>query len=123
MKKSNFMALILGAVSVMLFALGMCMTLLTEWNTLKPGLIFGVVGLALGLVTIFVWRKMEKKAPVKITGKAVCVIAFSVIGSITLGFGMCFCLVWNKMIVGIITGMVGLIMLLCLIPLVKGIKD
>lgn len=32
MKKSNFVAMILGTIGGILFALGMCMTLIPEWN-------------------------------------------------------------------------------------------
>ena len=35
MKKSSFVAMVLGTPSIILFALGMCMALITEWNTLK----------------------------------------------------------------------------------------
>ena len=47
MKKSSFVAMVLGTVSVVLFALGMCMALIPEWNAFKPGVIFGCVGLLL----------------------------------------------------------------------------
>ena len=57
MKKSSFVAMVLGTVSVVLFALGMCMALIPEWNAFKPGIIFGCVGLVLGLITLIVWRK------------------------------------------------------------------
>lgn len=36
MKKSNYVAMILGTVSGVLFALGMCMALIPEWNTKSP---------------------------------------------------------------------------------------
>lgn len=32
MKKSSFVAMVLGTVSVVLFALRMCMALIPEWN-------------------------------------------------------------------------------------------
>ena len=32
MKKSSFVAMILGTVSGILFALGMCMALISEWD-------------------------------------------------------------------------------------------
>lgn len=35
MKKSNFVAMILGTIGVILFALGMCMTLIPEWNAFR----------------------------------------------------------------------------------------
>ena len=50
MKKSSFAAMVLGTVSVVLFALGMCMALIPEWNAFYPGIVFGCVGLLLGLV-------------------------------------------------------------------------
>ena len=122
MKKSSFAALILGTISMMFFALGMCMALIPEWEAFRPGVVFGCVGLALGLVTLIVWRRMEHKEPVHISGKLVLTGAVGVVGALALGVGMCFCMVWGKMAVGIVIGMAGIAVLLCLIPLVKGIQ-
>lgn len=122
MKKSNFVAMILGTISCIFFALGMCMAMIEEWNAFKPGIVVGCVGLVFALITVIVWRKMENKAPIKITGKAVLTVAIGVIGALALGVGMCFCMVWNHMVPGIIIGLVGIIVLLCLIPLCKGLK-
>lgn len=123
MKKSSFIALLLGTVSGMLFALGMCMALLPEWNAFRPGVVFSCVGLVLALVTVAVWRKMEGKAPVRISGKMVLTVLVGVVGALALGVGMCFSMVWDKLVLGIAIGMVGIVILLCLIPLTKGIKD
>lgn len=122
MKKSSFVAMMLGTVSGVLFALGMCMALLPEWNAFKPGIIFGTVGLVLGLITLLVWRKMEHKAPIKLNGRIVALSIFGIIGALTLGVGMCYCLVWEKFIPGTLIGLVGILMLLALIPITKGIK-
>ena len=122
MKKSNFVAMILGTISCIFFALGMCMAMLEEWNAFKPGIVIGCVGLVFALITVIVWRKMENKAPIKITGKAVLTVAIGVIGALALGVGMCFCMVWNHMVPGTIIGLAGIIVLLCLIPLCKGLK-
>lgn len=122
MKKSNFVAMILGTVSGIFFALGMCMAPIEEWNAFKPGIVVGCVGLVFALITVMVWRKMENKEPIKITGKAVLTVAVGIIGALALGVGMCFCMVWNNMIPGIIIGLVGIIILMCLIPLCKGLK-
>lgn len=122
MKKSSFIAVVMGTVSVMLFALGMCMAMLPEWNAFEPGIVFGCLGLLLGLITIFVWRKLEHKAPIKISGKAVATVLLGVVGAVVLGVGMCFVMVWGNMIPGILIGIVGIILALCLIPLCKGIK-
>lgn len=123
MKKSSFAALVMGTISGMLFALGMCMALLPEWNSFTQGIIFGCVGIVLGLITLFVWRKIEKKAPIKISGKGVLAIVAGIAGALLLGVGMCFVMVWEKMVVGIMVGIVGIIALLSLIPIINGFKD
>lgn len=123
MKKSSFVAMLMGTISSVLFALGMCMALIPEWEAFQPGIIFGCVGLVLGLITIIIWRKMEHKQPVQISGKTVLTIIIGVIGALALGVGMCFSMVWGKMVIGVIIGLIGIVILLSLIPLVKGIKD
>ena len=123
MKKSSFVAMVLGTVSVVLFALGMCMATIPEWDAFKPGIIFGCVGLALGLITLIVWRKMEHKQPVHLNGKTVLTVVIGVVGALALGVGMCFSMVWGKLVMGVVIGFAGIAVLLCLIPLTKGIKD
>ncbi len=123
MKKSSFVAMMLGTISGVLFAIGMCMALIPEWATKKPGTIFGCVGIVLGIFTLILWRKMTGKAPIKVSGKVVLTIIVSIIGALALGIGMCFSMVWDKMILGVVIGIVGIVVLLCLIPLIKGIKD
>lgn len=61
MEKCSFVALIMGMVSGVLFALGMCMAVLPEWNASREGMILGSLGIVLGVITLPVWRKMEKK--------------------------------------------------------------
>lgn len=115
--------MVLGTVSIVLFALGMCMALIQEWQAFMPGVIFGCVGLLLGLITLIVWRKMEHKQPIHMDGKAVLTVLIGIAGALALGVGMCFSMVWGKMIVGVGIGLIGIVVLLCLIPLTKGIKD
>lgn len=123
MKKSSFVAMVLGTVSGVLFALGMCMAMIAEWNAFKPGIIFGCDGLLLGLITLIVWRRMEHKEPVRFSGKTILIVIVGVVGALALGVGMCFSMVWGKMVMGIVIGLVGIVVLLCLIPLTKGIKE
>lgn len=123
MKKSSFVAMVLGTVSVVLFALGMCMATIPEWNAFRPGIIFGCVGLVLGLITLIIWRKMEHKQPIRMNGKTVLTVIVGAVGALALGVGMCFSMVWGKLVIGIVIGIVGIVVLLCLIPLTKGIKD
>ena len=123
MKKSSFVAMVLGTVSVVLFALGMCMALIPEWNAFKPGVIFGCVGLLLGLITLIVWRRMEHKEPIKISGKTIFTLIIGIAGTLTLGVGMCFAMVWERLAIGIAIGLLGILALLCLIPLTKGLRE
>ena len=123
MKKSSFVAMVLGTVSVVLFALGMCMATIPAWNAFRPGIIFGCVGLVLGLITLIIWRKMEHKQPIRMNGKTVLTVIVGAVGALALGIGMCFSMVWGKLVIGIVIGIVGIVVLLCLIPLTKGIKD
>ena len=122
MKKSSFVALILGIISGLFFALGMCMAMIPEWNAFRPGIIVGCVGIVFALITVFVWRKMEHKQPIKISGKAVLTAVVGIVVALALGVGMCFTMVWGNMILGIVVGLVGIVILICLIPLCKGLK-
>jgi len=122
MKKSNFVAMILGTIGGLLGAIGMCMCLLPEWNAFTPGVVMGCIGLVILLITVIVWRKMENKSPIKLNGKTVMTVIGSIIGSLLLGVGMCLIMVWNNMVFGIIVGIVGIVMLISIIPIVRGIK-
>ena len=122
MKKSSFITLILGTISGVLFALGMCMALLPEWNAFTEGIIFGTIGIVLGIITVLIWCKMENKKLPKMNGKNVFRIIYAIIAALVLGLGMCMCLVWKQIIWGTLIGLLGIIMLIFLIPMIKGIK-
>ena len=122
MKKSTFTAMILGTAGGILFALGMCMALIPEWNAFRPGVAMGVAGSLVLLIMVFVWRKMENKNPVRVSGKTIGTVLFGILGALVFGIGMCLTMVWSNMIVGIVVGLVGIVMLLCLIPMTKGLK-
>ena len=122
MKKSSFIALIMGTISGVLFALGMCMALLPEWNSFTEGVIFGGVGIVLGIFTALIWCKMENKKLPKMSGKNVLRTIYAIIAVLVLGVGMCLCLVWEQIVWGTLVGLLGIIMLIALIPMIKGIK-
>ena len=122
MKKSNFAALILGTIGVVFFALGMCMALLPEWGMFQQGIVCGVIGLVVLLITVLVWRRMEGKAPIHLNAKTVGPVVVGVLGALLLGVGMCMTMVFGRMVLGIVIGLVGIVVLLMLIPLVKGLQ-
>lgn len=123
MKKSSFITMMLTTISIVFFALGLCMTLLPEWKAFRQGIAFGITGIILGLVTVIVYRKMTNKAPVEISGRMIITIIAGIFGTLVFGCGMCFTMVWNNMVVGIILSLAGILILLMLIPLVKGLED
>lgn len=122
MKKSSFVALLMGTVSGVLFALGMCMALLPEWNAFWEGVIFGGIGLVLGVITLLVWCRMENKKMPKMNGKNTFRIIYAVVSVLILGAGMCLCLAWQQFVWGTLVGLLGIVMLIALIPMIKGIK-
>lgn len=122
MKKENFVALLLGVTGILLFGIGLCMCLLPEWNMFTPGVVVTVIGaLVLIALTLVRWN-MAGRPTHKTNWKMVGKIAYCVISALVLGTGMCLILVWNMMIPGILVGMAGIVMLLCLIPMFKGLK-
>ncbi len=123
MKKENFVTLILGTIGGIPFAIGMCMCLLPEWNAFTQGVVMSAVGVIVLLVMFVVRRKMAGKPAIKISGKAVGTVALGIVGALVLGIGMCMVMVWEGLMVpGIIVGVIGIVLLLCLIPLCMGLK-
>ncbi len=122
MKKSSFVALMMGTISGVCFALGMCMALLPEWNAFQPGVILGSIGIVLGIITLLVWCKAENKALPKMNGKNILRTLYGMLAALILGVGMCLCLVWQQIVWGTLIGLLGIVMLIALIPMIKGIK-
>ena len=123
MKKSNFVALILGTVGCVFFALGMCMCLIQECGVSRHGIVCGAAGLVVLLADLLIWRKMEGKAPIVVSPRTLGLVALGVAGALLLGVGMCLSMVFGKLVAGIVVGLIGIVALLLLIPLAKGLKD
>ena len=71
MKKKNFVTLLMSVVGGLLFALGMCMALLPEWDAMIPGIVLGAAGVLVLLAMLLIRRKMDGKPAVKLSGRAV----------------------------------------------------
>lgn len=121
MKKSSFVAMIMGTLGGILTSIGLCMCLIAEWNAFMPGVIMASLGFIIILAMLKIWRKMEGKAPVHISQKTILTMLVGIIGTILFGSGMCLTMVWNNMVLGISVGVVGIVVLLSLIPMVKGL--
>lgn len=125
MTKKNFITLILSTIGGILFALGMCMCLVTEWDAFIPGVVMGAAGAVVLIIMLLVRRRMSGKSlVVKPSGRTVGAILLSILGVLTFGVGMCMTMILRSlMIPGIVVGLVGIVLLLCLVPVCKGIKD
>lgn len=129
MKKETLLEIILGTIGGLIFAIGMCMALIKEWNMLKEGIIVGVIGLIILLCIIPVYRKnhpkKKRKEPTNYGIIATWIIG--IIGSLTMGFGMSKVMVDNvtktDMIIGLITGVIGLIICVLNYPIYSYIKE
>ena len=122
MQKKDFVTLILSTVGGILFALGMCMALLPEWNAFMEGIVVGTAGLVVLLIMVIVRRRMSGKKAIVFNGRAIGITLLGVAGAVVLGVGMCMTMIWDMMVPGIIVGVVGIVALLCLIPAIKGLK-
>ena len=124
MEKKNFITLVLGTVGGLLFALGMCMCLLPEWNMFNTGVICAAIGLVILLITVIAYRKMSGKAPIKVNAKVLGKVLYGTLSALVLGAGMAMIMAFEGMMIqGIIVGVVGIVMLLFLIPMCVGLKD
>lgn len=96
--------------------------MIPEWNAFRPGVIMGVVGAAVLLIMALIWRKMEHKAPLRLSGKTIGTALIGIAGALLFGVGMCLTMVWGRMVLGVMIGIAGIVVLLGLIPFVKGLK-
>ena len=121
MKKNQFITLIIGVVAGLIFGIGMCMCLLPEWNMFETGVVVTAIGggilLLMGIMAL-VKNSKNRKPNWKLVGK----VLFAILSALVLGLGMCLILVWEMMLVGLVVGVVGIVMILCLIPMFAGFK-
>ena len=122
MKKRDFITLVLAVIGGLCFAIGMCMCLLPEWNAFTPGVIVTACGALLLIILAVNLRKRSGKPAVKVNGKLVGIIVYGVCSALVLGVGMCLILVWGWMLWGILVGVVGILLLLGLLPMIKGFQ-
>ena len=122
MKKKNFITLMMSTVGGILFALGICMALLPEWGVMAEGIAFGCVGAVILLAMVLVRRKMDGKPAILLNGRTIGIGLLGIIGTIVLGVGMCMVMVWEMLVYGILVGIIGIVLLVCLVPAVKGVK-
>lgn len=122
MKKSNYITLVLGIIGGLITSIGMCMCLIPEWNSFDNGIITGIVGLVILFADFIYYRKANNKAPIKFSKKAIITTLVAICGTLLLGIGMSLVTVGSNLVLGTVIGVVGIVVLLSLIPLTKGLK-
>ena len=128
MKKDTLLEIILGTIGGLVFAIGMCMCLLPEWNLFTPGVAVAIIGFILLLCIIPVYRKEHPRKPHgPINWGIVLTFIIGIVGSLIMGFGMSKVMVGEAsttdMLVGIIVGVVGLIICVLNYPIYAYIKS
>ena len=122
MKKNQFITLLAGVVGGLVFALGMCMCLLPEWNAVGQGKVVTAVGLVILLVLGIIGLVKKVRSGIAVNWKVVGKTVYGILSALVLGVGMCMVMVWQMMIPGVIVGIVGIVLLVCLIPMCIGFK-
>lgn len=123
MTKKNFLFLVLTVAGGLLFALGMCMCLLPEWNAFRPGVAVTALGV-LALLSIALTRWMTAGRPMpEINWKKVGKAAYCVVAALVLGTGMAMVMAFEGMMIpGILVGILGIVLGVGAIPVLKGLK-
>lgn len=127
MKKETLLEIILGTIGGLVFAIGMCMCLLPEWNLFTQGVVVAIIGFIILLCIIPIYRKEHPRKPHgPINWGIVLTFTVGVVGSLIMGFGMSKVMVGeasnSDMLIGIITGVVGLIICVLNYPIYAYIK-
>lgn len=128
MKKDTLLEIILGTVGGLVFALGMCMCLLPEWNMFTQGVVTSIIGFIILLCIIPIYRKEHpKKTHGPVNWGIVFTFVIGIVGSLIMGYGMSKVMIEgatkSDMLVGIITGIVGLIICVLNYPVYSYIKS
>lgn len=131
MKKDTLLEIILGTIGGLIFAVGMCMCLIPEWDLFNVGVVVSILGFIVLLCIIPIYRNSHpKKVHDKINWGIVFTWIIGVVGALVMGFGMSRVMVDNPegtdMLIGIVVGVIGLLICVLNYPVysyLKGNKD
>ena len=129
MKKETLLQIILGTIGGLVFAIGMCMCLIPEWDLFAVGVVVAVIGFIVLLCIIPIYRKEHpKKVSNKKTDWGLILTWFiGIVGSLIMGFGMSKIMVGTPskmdLIIGMITGIIGLLICVLNYPIYSYIKS
>lgn len=128
MKKDTLLEIILGTIGGLVFAIGMCMTLIPEWNLFNLGVAITVIGFILLLCIIPVYRSTHpKKQHAPINWGIVFTWIIGVVGALIMGFGISKVMIdapsQSELILGIVVGIIGLLICVLNYPIYSYLKS
>ncbi len=128
MKKETLLEIILGTIGGLVFAIGLTMCLIPEWDLFKVGVVVAILGFIILLMIIPVYRKNHpKKEHNKINWGIVIAWIIGIVGSLIMGFGMSKVMVGNPsksdFLIGMGTGTIGLLICVLNYPIYSYIKS
>ena len=127
MKKDTLLEIILGTIGGLIFAVGMYMCLIPEWDLFNVGVVVSILGFIVLLCIIPVYRNSHpKKVHDKINWGIVFTWIIGVVGALVMGFGMSRVMVDNPegtdMLIGIVVGVIGLLICVLNYPIYSYLK-
>lgn len=127
MKKETLLEIILGTIGGLIFAVGMCMCLISEWDLFTAGVVVSVVGFIILLCIIPIYKSAHpKKEHQKMDIGIIIAWVIGIIGALIMGFGMSRVMIDSpskeNMLIGIISGIIGLIICVLDYPIYTYIK-
>ena len=128
MKKETLQEIILGTIGGLVFAIGLTMSLIPEWDLFKVGVIVSIIGFIILLCIIPIHKKGKpKKEKKQIDWGIVLTFIIGIVGSLIMGFGMSKIMVGSPdkidLIIGMITGIVGLLICVLNYPVYSYLKS
>lgn len=128
MKKETLLEIIIGTIGGLITSVGMCMCLIPEWDMFTAGVVVTIVGIILLLFIIPIYRSNHpKKGHAPINWGIVTAWVIGVIGALIMGFGMSKVMVdgasSSDMLIGIVTGVIGLLVCVLDYPVYSYIKS
>ena len=128
MKKETLLEIILGTIGGLVFAIGMCMCLIPEWDLFKAGVVVAILGFIILLCIIPVYRSNHpKKEHTPINWGIVFTWFIGIVGALVMGFGMSKVMVGDPtktdLLIGIATGIIGLLICVFNYPIYSYLKN
>ncbi len=128
MKKETLLEIILGTIGGLVFAIGMCMCLIPEWDLFKVGVVVTILGFIILLCIIPVYRSNHpKKEHTSINLGIVFTWLIGIVGALVMGFGMSKVMVGDPskidLLLGLITGIIGLLICVLNYPIYSYLKS